>query len=640
MSAHEKPRDPGLDLVTDEELDTEPGSVRKDVRALTSLAIGWAIVVALYVARDVLVPIALAILLSFALAPVVRILRRVGFSRAPSVFLAVFFALAMILSLGGVIGMQTSEIISDLPAYATIIDRKVTKLRDMLTNTVNEVITTFTSHLPRVSMPDRPRATRNAPDVANRPLPVEIHQPDPTPMELAERLLPPVVLPLASVGMVFVVSIFILLRQNDVRDRLIRLFGLQDMHRTTRALDDAAHRLTRYLLAQLGVNALFGVIVGIGLTFIGVPKPLLWGTLSALFRFLPYLGSFLCAALPIALAAAVDPGWNMAIYTALLFIVTEIMMGQFVDPLAFGRSTGLSPLSVVIAATFWTWMWGPIGLPLSMPLTVCLVVLGRHVKQLEFLDILMGDRPALTPVERFCQRILANDPEEALEFAEELLKQLTLIDYYDEVVIKGLQLVASDVERSPRSAELLARVQRTMARLIKRLDDMEGAHAPGDEATSRHADGTREPDAPDAELVLCVPVGEPLDRVVAEILARLMTKQGLRTRIVQYSASAYDTVSRFDAEGAWFICVCSLDLSLNPAQARYLVRRIRRAAPDTPILAGLLPGSLADSYVDQLRREVGADRLVSSLRDAVNFRPSSRGVAELARQPAPASAAR
>ena len=308
----------------------------------------------------------------------------------------------------------------------------------------------------------------------------------------------------------------------------------------------------------------------------------------------------------------------MAIYAALLFIVTEILMGQFVDPLAFGRSAGLSPLSIIIAAIFWTWMWGPIGLLLSVPLTVCLVVLGRHVKQLEFLDILMGDRPALTPAERFCQRILANDPEEALEYAEELLKDHALIDYYDDVVIKGLLLAAIDVERSPRGAALMARIHRTMTQLMRQLDTIHGTPADAQEDPSRGKGDTGPPtEAPRQGLAVCVSAGEPLDRVVADMVAQLLMRRNLKVRIVQFNAASYEAFDRFGAASASFFCICGLDLSLNPAQSRYLVRRIRRVAPDVPILAGLTPGPGPKPDLEQLSREIGVEQLSSSLRELV-----------------------
>jgi predicted PurR-regulated permease PerM len=258
-----------------------------------------------------------------------------------------------------------------------------------------------------------------------------VRQPSPTTFELINRYLSPALSPFATLGIIFVVAIFVLLQREDLRDRLIRLAGAGDLHSATVALDDGGRRLSRYFLTQFAINTSFGCIIGVGLYFIGVPHPALWGILSALLRFVPYIGSFLSALFPIALAAAVEPGWSMMIWTIVLYVVVETLAGQAVEPLLYGHSTGLSPVAVVVAAIFWSWLWGPIGLVLSTPLTLCLVVLGRHVKRLEFLEVLLGDRPALTPVESFYQRVLAGDADETREHAETLLKEHSLSTYYD-----------------------------------------------------------------------------------------------------------------------------------------------------------------------------------------------------------------
>ncbi|WP_264713539.1 AI-2E family transporter [Limobrevibacterium gyesilva] len=615
-----------------------------DLGTLTSLAIGVVIVVALYVGRDVLVPIALAILLSFVLAPVVRLLRRAWLGRVPAVFLAVTLALGVILSLGGLIGMQMSQLIPDIPRYASTIDQKIASVRTRVVGQMSGIVDVLGKQLQRASAPSAqppPGPAAGPGEEAGKPMPVEIRQPEPTPIEIAERILAPLVPPLATAGIVFIVTIFILLQQADLRDRFIRLFGLQDLHRTTRALDDTTRRLSRYLLTQLGLNAFFGLLIGVGLLLIGVPNPLLWGTLAALFRFVPYIGSVLSGLLPTALAAAIDPGWSMAIYTAALFVVTETVMGQFVDPLAYGRSTGLSPVSVVIAAIFWTWMWGPIGLILSMPLTVCLVVLGRHVQRLEFLDVLMGDRPALTPAESFYQRILANDPDEALEYAEFLLKDRSLSTYYDEVAIKGLQLAANDAERGVLSVALLARIQGAMSRLIEELDgfsdvapasakprseatsgvDMPAQEAPPSPAASERIEpeegklvGAWSGPAP----VLCIAGSGALDGAVTDMLVQLLAKNGLGARAVPFAAASREAIGSLDATGVAMVCICYLDISFSPSQLRYLVRRVRQIAPRTPVLVGLWPREDAQASEERLQAAVDADYYVSSLREGVN----------------------
>ena len=296
-----------------------------------------------------------------------------------------------------------------------------------------------------------------------------VTQPQSSALEIGKQVLSPLLNPLATTGIILVVTIFALLQKDDLRDRAIRLLGSHDLQRSTLALNDAGSRLSRYFLTQLGLNTSFGVIVGVGLYLIGVPHPVLWGILGALLRFIPYVGSWIAALLPVALAAAVQPGWAMAIETAALYAVVELTMGQLVEPLVYGHSTGLSPLAVVIAAIFWTWVWGPIGLIISTPLTLCLVVLGRHVHTLEFLDVLLGDRPVLSPEASFYQRMLADDPDEAEEQAERYLREKSLLSYYDEVVLKGLQLAANDIARGSMTP---AQVDRLKASTMHLVDDL------------------------------------------------------------------------------------------------------------------------------------------------------------------------
>lgn len=626
-----------------------------DLSGLMSLAIGVVVVVALYVAREVLVPIALAILLSFVLAPVVRLLRRACLPRGPAVVLAVFLALGIILSLGGVIAAQVGGLVAELPRYAYTIEEKIGDARQLMVSELSGRLGWLRHRITTASKAPVPSSSPDQVPVEEAPKPPEVivHQPDPTSLEIAERIVAPVISPLATTAIVFIVSIFILMQQADLRDRLIRLFGMQDRHRTTRALDDAAQRLSRYLLTQLGLNTCFGVIVTLGLFLIGLPHPLLWGTLAGLLRFVPYFGAVISGLLPTALAAAIDPGWSLAFWTAGLFLVSETVMGQFIDPLVYGKSTGLSPVSVVIAAIFWTWMWGPIGLILSMPLTVCLVVLGRHVKRLEFLDILMGDRPALTPVEGFYQRILANDPDEAQNYSENLLKDRSLSSYYDEVAVRGLQLVATDAERGVLSAAQLVRIGQSMESLVEELGDFDDAVPASAKLRSRQIAGLEAPEpddsAPTADMepdpvpeiasdmaptgrdvgaehggnwsgagpVLCISGRGPLDDVASAMLAQLLGKNGLPARAEPHDVASRETIAALAAEGVATVCIASLETNGNPSHMRYLVRRLRRHLPQTRILVGMFP--LEESIDERFRAAVGADGYASSLSEAVNL---------------------
>ena len=370
-------------------------------QTLTGLGVGVTVIAALYFGKDILLPITVAVLLSFVLSPLVGILRRLRIPRAVAVVFSVGLALAIIGGVGALLGSQIVEVAGDLPLYQTTIEKKVDVLRKATLGRIADVASRFRGTLGQagqISPPPAPPAGEQAARPEQTPVPVEVREPPPDPVALATRILTPVLHPLAAAAIIFIVAIFILMQQDDLRDRVIRLFGSRDLHRTTLAMDDAARRLSRFFLIQLGINATFGVIIAAGLYFIGLPSPLLWGIIAALMRFVPYIGSYVAAGVPILLGAAVDPSWSLALWVAALFLLTEPIIGQLVEPMLYGRSTGLSPISVVISAIFWGWLWGPVGLILSTPLTLCLVVLGRHVKQLEFLNVLFGDRPALTRV--------------------------------------------------------------------------------------------------------------------------------------------------------------------------------------------------------------------------------------------------
>ena len=441
----------------------------------------------------------------------------------------------------------------------------------------------------------------------------------------------PVVHPLATLAIVFVVAVFILIQRDDLRDRIIRLFGTRDLHRTTLAMDDAARRLSRYFLVQLGINACFGLVVAIGLYFIGLPSPLLWGAIAALMRFVPYIGSYIAAGAPILLAAAVEPGWSKALWVGALFLVTEPIMGQLVEPMLYGRSTGLSPLSVVISAIFWGWLWGPVGLIISTPLTLCFVVLGRHVEQFEFLNVLFGDRPALTNIESFYQRALAGDVDEVQEQAEELLKEMSLASYYDEVAMPGLELAARDLARGVLTRAQMERIKDTVIALITELEDHEDAgskpaleesedvakEAPA--AAQRHDAQKLPPEGQGQARIRCIPGRTPLDEVPAAMLAQLLRKEGLAAEVAVRDTVSRKGIDRFERDSVATICVCYLDASGSTSAMRFLARRLRQRLPDAQLLIAVWPKDhpiLSDKRLPQSMGEAGC---VSSLREAVKF---------------------
>ena len=612
------------------------------LRGLLTLAVGVVLVEALYFGREVFIPLVLAVLLSFVLGPVVNLLRRAKLGRVPSVIVAVLLALGVIGGIGAVIGTQVAGLAGNLPQYQATVQKKFAGLQEGWLGEANRVIARFSHQVENATQ--KADASGNA--VATSPTGdtpkaqlVRIQEPEISPLELARKVLGPVFEPLTTVGIVLVVVVFLLLQREDLRNRMIRLFGSSDLHRTTVAMDDAAKRLGTYFLAQLGMNAAFGVIVGVGLWFIGVPNPLLWGVFSALMRFIPYIGAFVSGIFPVALAAAVDPGWSMVIATAALFLIAEPVFGQVVEPLLYGHSTGLSPFAVIVSTLFWGFLWGPIGLILATPFTVCLVVLGRHVDSLEFLDILLGDRPALTPVENFYQRMLAGDPDEVRELAEGMLKDRSLSSYYDEVALKGLQLAANDFARgvvTPGQLENIRASSRSLVEDFEDHEDVEPSHdgkagTPADtptlaERTHPKTEAVPGQAAPRGELpegwrgeapILCLAGRGPLDEASSAMLAQLLRKHGLGARVAPYRAASREGIRDLDITGVAMVCVSYLDITGNPSHLRYLLERLRRRAPGVPILVGLWPVGekvLTDAAVG---REVGADAYVSSLRDAV-----------------------
>jgi hypothetical protein len=400
--------------------------------------------------------------------------------------------------------------------------------------------------------------------------------------------------------------IFILLQREDLRNRLIRLAGAHDLQRTTAALDDAARRLSRLFLIQLLLNGSFGAIIGTGLWLIGVPSAILWGILAAVLRFVPYIGAVIAAAFPLVLAVAVDPTWTMLLWTIALFIVVEPIVGHVIEPLVYGHSTGLSPVAVVASATFWTALWGPIGLVLATPLTVCLVVLGRHVERLEFLDVMFGDRPALSPPEIFYQRMLAGDPTEASEKAEEFLKERSLSSYYDEVALKGLQLAQADVERGALNPERQIKIRDAVSEFASNLSEEDDHPSPKIhptrdlEATSavetvsedgpyEHLPVLRKEELPlewqGEHPVLCVAGRSLIDEAAAIMLSQLSTAHGLSARVEGAEALSTANIFRLDTKGVAIVCLVYMDAT-GPAHMRYSVRRLRRKLPKATIILG------------------------------------------------------
>ena len=592
-----------------------PISTELPASALTTMLFTVVIVSALYFGREVLVPIALALLLSFALAPLVRFLQGWRVPRMFAVIFVVLIAFAAIFSLGALMVSQVNQLASDLPRFQSTLREKIQALRGAAAGTgtlerASQVLQDLSSEL------DKPGANRpaiglqtNAGPSPDRPIPVEVKQPDPGALQTLVALITPLVHPLATTGIVVIFVIFILMQKQDLRNRLVRLAGSQDLQRTTAALDDAGQRLSRLFLTQLALNAGYGLVVGAGLWFIGVPSAPLWGMLAMILRFVPYIGAVISAIFPLILAAAVGPDWGMALWTGALFLILEPVAGQIIEPILFSHSTGLSPVAVIASATFWTWLWGPVGLILATPLTICLVVLGRHIERLSFLDVMFGDQPALSPAELVYQRMLARDPVEAAEQAQKFLKDRPLIAYYDEVLIEGLRLAQADAERGLLDNERMLRVRDAVAEIVDDLGAHEDIVKPLPEV-GRDADTSADADTPLAELskaeeqpssptgqlpeqwqtqkpVLCIPGLGLLDETVALMVAQLVEREGIGARTEQADALSMARIFSLDTKDVALVCLCYVE-NATSAQIRYAVRRLRRKAPNAFILVSLV----------------------------------------------------
>jgi predicted PurR-regulated permease PerM len=612
--------------------------------ALTAVLLALVVVVALYFGREVLVPIALAVLMSFVLAPPVRRLQAWYVPRTLAVILVVLVAFAAIFSVGGLMVSQVNQLATDLPRYQATLREKIESLRGAAAGTgtlkrASEVLQDLSKEL------DKPRGNRAPPTplATGKPIPVEVRQPDPGALQTLVSLISPLIYPLAATGIVIIFVIFILLQREDLRNKLVRLAGSGDLQRTTAAMDDAGRRLSRLFLTQLALNAGFGLVIGTGLWFIGVPSAALWGMLAMILRFIPYIGGVISAIFPLVLAAAVGPGWTMVLWTAALFLIVEPIVGQVVEPLLYGRSTGLSPVAVIASATFWTWLWGPIGLVLATPLTVCLVVIGRHVDRLKFLDVMFGDRPALTPPELVYQRMLAGDPVEAAEQAQKFLKERPLVAYYEEVLIGGLKLAHADAKRGLLDDERLQRIRDATAEIVDDLsahedslestpelvadDDKQAPLRQITEAEKLPALSSQQLPAQwqTAKPVLCIPGLDQLDEAMALILAQLIERQGIGVRPESADALSMARIFGLDTKDVALICLCYV---ANPtsAQIRYAVRRLRRKAPKTFILVSMMGGADNASGAEEVRA-CQADDVRQSLSETIDqIKNLARGV--------------
>ena len=554
--------------------------------------------------RDVFVPIALAVLLSFVLAPAVRGLQRIAVPQGIAVLTTVLLAFALIGGLLVVAGNQLAGLGAELPRYQTTVREKIGKLGGAVapSGTVNRALEAFEeigNELRNLSAPATPAAGTK--DAAPKPIPV-IVQENTGLFGTLSLVISPLLHPLATGGLVLLLVVFVLASREDLRNRLVRLVGTDDIQRTTIVIDDAARRLSRLFLAQLLLNTGFGIVVAIGLWLIGIPSPVLWGIFAGIMRFVPYVGGVAGVVPPLILALAVDPTWSMFLSTAAFFLIIEPLSGQFIEPLLVGQRTGLAPIAIIMSATIWTFLWGPIGLILATPLTVCLVVLGRHVGNLGFLDVMLGDRPALSPPQLFYQRMLAGDPIEAVIKAKEFLRERALATYYDEVALEGLRLAHQDFARGRISPDRQMRVLKTTELLIAQLESVRDPRPKGG-IVSAEAEAAVIAAGPDQgaamqvlshdELapewrgqtpVICFAKPDTLDEVIGHMLAQVLKKHGINAQTV---SSADDLAALNMTDAGVRMVFLSFVEPLSTLHLRHYVRMARKQFPGVLVALGI-----------------------------------------------------
>jgi predicted PurR-regulated permease PerM len=615
---------------------------------LQNLLIAALVIAGLYFGRDVLIPLAVAILLSFVLTTPLLFLRRLRIPRVVGVLILVSFTLVVMATLGWRFSQQVGELIDDFPSYRYTIVQKVTALRESLggmpaLEKASDAVEDLERDLKKTDSDSEAPAASPETKAKEKPIPVEVHEPAPADIEIFQSVAGTILPPLATAGIVLIFLIFILLQREELRDRTVRLLAASDVLRATSAMNEAADRLSKYFLSQLLINTAFGAFIALALWFIGIPSPVAWGTLATLMRFVPFIGSYIAAAPPLLLAAAIEPTWSTFLLTGSLYLVSELIMGQVVEPLVYGRGAGLSPLAVLLAAIFWTWIWGPVGLVLAVPLTVCLVVLGKHIEGLQFLDVMLGDEPALTQSQTFYQRVLAGDSAETTYQAEIVLKNKPLKEYLDEVAVKGLQLAEHDRARGLLGDDSLDRINVAVKELMENLAEFEprrwfrssrrvkedpdleeGGLASLDtveEETEEPLPVLKPDEVPagwaETDAILCIGAQTPVDDAASVMLAGLLKKHGLEAQPLDHAAISEGRI--FSLEKSVKLIVLSY-VSLGPrtAHVRYLVRRLRRILPDAKIVIGYWREH-PDPVLEQVKKIAEADGYATSLSEAAEI---------------------
>lgn len=555
------------------------------------------IVAALYLARSVLIPLSVAVLLSFLLAPLCDRLERWKLGRIPAVTITAMFAFLMLGAIGWTVFVQASDLAGQLPKYEDNVQAKLESFNGYVRGAITQI--TRTKHQIGQRLADAESSAESESGApAERRYLVRLDQSDDTPLLLAGRLFGSLLELLGTAGIVAIFVIFFLLRREDLRNRFIRLVGRGKVTVTTQAIGDAADRISRYLATQLFVNAIYGTAVAIGLSFIGIPNAILWGLLGMALRFIPYIGAWIGASVPICLSFAISAGWTSPILTVALFLLLEFFSGNVLEPWLYGKHTGISPTAVLVAAVLWTWLWGPAGLLLATPLTVCLVVSGKHVSQLSFLNVLFGDEPVFEPKVNLYQRLLAHDQEEASEIVEKCLSEQSPVEICDSVLVPALIMSENDWNRGEIDESQHNYILQSFRDLIDELDEKQEA-------------AVQEP----AQSILCLPARDEADAIAATMLAQGLAHNGWHAESVSSAPLTSELLDLVADRQPAVLCISAVPPAAIP-HARYLCKRVRARFPDVNMIVGLwtLSGDLSKA-----RERIGGDdsiRVVATFAEA------------------------
>ena len=604
------------------------------------------VLLVLYFAREVLIPLALAMLFSFLLGPVVRRLERHGLARVPAVLAvaAAFFCGAALL--GWLMASQVVELAGKVPGYQGNIQHKLEALHGGggSLQTAAQVLEKLQKNAAETKPAETPGPEGASPAAAERaadpvaraeatPQPVHVVEPPASPLQFLRNFFGPLLGPLGLAGIVIIFTVFILIQREDLRDRLVHLAGPERLPITTQAIDEAGSRVSRYLRAQVTVNVGFGVAVAVGLLLIGVPNFALWGLLAAVFRFVPYVGAPAAALAPLLISLAAFDTWRPVALTASLFVALELTTGNAVEPWLYGTSTGLSPVAVIVAATFWTWLWGGVGLLLSTPLTVCIVVLGRYVPQLEFLHTLLGDEAVVPLDAKLYQRLLAFDEEEVSAHVDEYLKEHPVAELYDQVLVPVLNQSQHDARHGSLGEDRQEFIRQTVRSLVEDLRERPPeALAPppapdtGTDAGSQAAVATvqalkalADPRLPAEDLpvrVLVVPVKTEADETAGLMLGHLLTLGRIGNEVLSAKTLAQEALAAVAARGPEVVCLSAVR-PFAVMQARYLAKRLRTRFPAVKILVGLWDPKRAAAGAHRNLESAPTDWVVSAMADAL-----------------------